>query len=34
MVEENGKIAICLPGVPYEVKPLLKTKLFLIFKRI
>ena len=21
MVEDNGKIAICLPGVPYEVKP-------------
>lgn len=27
MIEENGKIAICLPGVPYEVKPLIKDKI-------
>ena len=27
MVEENGKIAICLPGVPYEVKPLIKNQI-------
>lgn len=27
MIDENGKIAICLPGVPYEVKPLIKNKL-------
>ncbi len=27
MIEENGKIAICLPGVPYEVKPLINHKI-------
>lgn len=27
MVEENGKIAICLPGVPYEVKPFIKDQI-------
>lgn len=27
MVEENGKIAICLPGVPYEAKPLIKNQI-------
>ena len=27
MVEENGKIAICLPGVPDEVKPLIKNQI-------
>lgn len=27
MVEENGKTAICLPGVPYEVKPLIKNQI-------
>ncbi len=27
MIEENGKIVICLPGVPYEVKPLIKDKI-------
>ncbi len=27
MMEENGKIAICLPGVPYEVKPLIKEQI-------
>lgn len=27
MVEENGKIAICLPGVPYEVKPFIKNQI-------
>lgn len=27
MVEENGKIVICLPGVPYEVKPLIKDQI-------
>ncbi len=27
MIEENGKIAICLPGVPFEVKPLVKDQI-------
>ncbi len=27
MVEKNGKIAICLPGVPLEVKPLMRDKI-------
>lgn len=27
MIEENGKIVICLPGVPYEVKPLIKDQI-------
>lgn len=27
MIQENGKIAICLPGVPFEVKPLIKDKI-------
>ena len=27
MVEENERIAICLPGVPYEVKPLINDKI-------
>lgn len=27
MVEKNGKIAICLPGVPLEVKPLMSYKI-------
>lgn len=27
MMEKNGKIAICLPGVPYEVKPLIKNQI-------
>ena len=27
MVEDKGKIAICLPGVPYEVKPLVKDQI-------
>jgi nicotinamide-nucleotide amidase len=27
MVRENGKIVICLPGVPFEVKPLIKDKI-------
>lgn len=27
MISENGKITICLPGVPYEVKPLIKDKI-------
>lgn len=27
MIEQNGKIAICLPGVPYEVKPLIKNQI-------
>ena len=26
MIQENGKIVISLPGVPYEVKPLIKDK--------
>src|SRR5690606_2766371 len=27
MIRENGKIVFCLPGVPYEVKPLIKDKI-------
>ena len=27
MIQENGKIVICLPGVPFEVKPLIKDKI-------
>lgn len=27
MMEKNGKIAICLPGVPYEVKPFIKNQI-------
>lgn len=27
MIQENGKIVISLPGVPYEVKPLIKNKI-------
>ena len=27
MIQENGKITICLPGVPFEVKPLIKDKI-------
>ena len=27
MVEDKGKSAICLPGVPYEVKPLVKDQI-------
>jgi nicotinamide-nucleotide amidase len=27
MITQNGKIVICLPGVPYEVKPLIKDKI-------
>ena len=27
LAEKNNKIAICLPGVPFEVKPLLKDKI-------
>lgn len=27
MNEKNGKMAFCLPGVPYEVKPLIKDKI-------
>ncbi len=27
MMEKNGKKAICLPGVPYEVKPLIKNQI-------
>ncbi|MFT3919113.1 CinA family nicotinamide mononucleotide deamidase-related protein [Cloacibacterium sp.] len=33
MVEENGKIAICLPGVPYEVKPLIKNQIVPFFQK-
>ena len=32
MVEENGKTAICLPGVPYEVKPLITGKIIPFLK--
>lgn len=31
MIEENGKFVICLPGVPYEVKPLIKDKIIPYF---
>ncbi|MGZ5211422.1 MAG: CinA family nicotinamide mononucleotide deamidase-related protein [Kaistella sp.] len=27
MIEENGKIAICFPGVPFELKPLIRNKI-------
>ncbi|MHA6727260.1 CinA family nicotinamide mononucleotide deamidase-related protein [Chryseobacterium sp. A301] len=27
MMEKEGKIAICMPGVPYEVKPLVKDQI-------
>ena len=27
MISKDGKIAICLPGVPYEVKPLIQNKI-------
>ncbi len=27
LMEKNGKTAICLPGVPYEVKPLIKDQI-------
>lgn len=27
MIQQNGKTAICLPGVPFEVKPLLKDQI-------
>ena len=27
MIRENGKVVICLPGVPFEVKPLIKDKI-------
>ncbi|SEG48232.1 nicotinamide-nucleotide amidase [Halpernia humi] len=27
MLEVNGKIAICLPGVPYEVKPFIRNQI-------
>ena len=27
MIQENGKIVLSLPGVPYEVKPLIKDKI-------
>ena len=27
MITQNGKMTICLPGVPYEVKPLIKDKI-------
>lgn len=32
MLEKNGKIAICLPGVPYEVKPLIKDQIIPFLK--
>ena len=32
MIQENGKITICLPGVPYEVKPLIKDKIIPFLK--
>jgi nicotinamide-nucleotide amidase len=33
-VEKNEKIAVCLPGVPYEVKPLIKNKVIPYLKEI
>lgn len=33
MMEKNGKIAICLPGVPYEVKPLIKNQILPYLKK-
>lgn len=27
MIRENGNIVICLPGIPFEVKPLIKDKI-------
>lgn len=27
MIEENGKIVICFPGVPFELKPLIRNKI-------
>lgn len=32
MMQENGKTAICLPGVPYEVKPLIKDQVIPFLK--
>ncbi len=32
MIEENGKFLFCLPGVPFEVKPLIKNKIIPILK--
>ena len=32
MIEENGKFVFCLPGVPFEVKPLIKNKIIPILK--
>lgn len=33
MIEENGKFVICLPGVPYEVKPLIKDQIIPYFSQ-
>jgi len=33
MLEQNGKMVFCLPGVPYEVKPLIKDKIIPILKQ-
>lgn len=33
MITENGIITICLPGVPYEVKPLIKDKIIPYLKQ-
>lgn len=32
MIERNGKLAFCLPGVPIEVKPLVKDKIIPLLK--
>jgi len=32
MIEQNGKTVFCLPGVPYEVKPLIKEKIIPVLK--
>lgn len=32
MIEQNGKTVFCLPGVPYEVKPLIKNKIIPLLK--
>ncbi|MGC4129927.1 MAG: CinA family nicotinamide mononucleotide deamidase-related protein [Bergeyella sp.] len=32
MIEKNGKTVFCLPGVPFEVKPLIREKIIPILK--
>jgi len=33
MIGQNGETAFCLPGVPYEVKPLIKEKIIPVLKQ-